>query len=446
MLNVLGLVKRMCSAFDVKIKPLTPIWTGDVKRKNTELRETGIIGSLRWWYEALIRGLGGRACDPTSDSKCNLDQKKFKKAIREGKSIQNTLSELICPACQLFGCTGWSRKFILHVDSLNKSFAPFIIARPSGSKKPYFLGYYDSSGKAYGRNGGLLGEYKLMFYSKEDKLELIKLLLKIAAKWGWGAGVQKGFGMVYIEDEVNFSNAELPINRNFSQKEDYRLPLPRIDQFFFYRIPFKNEFILQIRKIVSSSVYKTMSDLKNNSPLNETFDSYTYIPTSPWVRCSIRTSFKNNSVLRHFLMGFVSDNNLNPIHLGCCSHSIVDDRNNKGKYYCTTCRNGGIDEHDILEKTGSKIFVSHIYNKNAFKTGKKPKWEMKIWGWIPDLPEKLGTKRDDVKNMLQSNIKSEAFWKNTFGLTDNPVIIESIWEMWDINPHILLDSGSDFYE
>jgi len=410
--------------YSVKIKALTPIWTGDAERENTELRETGTIGSLRWWYEALIRGLGGRACDPT-DSKC------------EGKNH--------CDACELFGCTGWSRKFILHVESLNESFAPFIIAKPSGSKKPYFLGYYDSSGETYERNGGLLGEYNLIFYSEEDKLELIKLLLKIAAKWGLGAGVQKGFGIVHIEKDVNFSNVELPINRNFSQKKDYRLPLPRIDQFFFYRIPFKNEFISQIRKIVSSCVYKTMSDLKNNSPLNETFESYTYIPTSPWVRRSIRALFKKNSVLRHFLMGFVSDNNLKPIHLECWNHSIVDDKSNKGKYYCTNCKNGGIDEQNVLKKIGSKIFVSHIYNKNAYNDN-APQWEMKIWGWIPELPEKLGIKRDDVKNMLQSNIKNEEFWKNTFDLDDNPVIVESIWEKWDIDPHILLDSRGDFYE
>ena len=99
----------------VRIKTLTPLWTGDAERKNTELRETGIIGSLRWWYEALIRGLGGSACDPTSDNGCKLNQEKFKEALREGKSIQNALGELICPACQLFGCTGWSRKFIFHV-------------------------------------------------------------------------------------------------------------------------------------------------------------------------------------------------------------------------------------------------------------------------------------------------------------------------------------------
>lgn len=81
--------------YTVKIKPLTLIWTGDKNRRNTSLRETGILGSLRWWYEALIRGLGGSACDPTG-SKC------------DGKSH--------CDACELFGCTGWARKFRLEVE------------------------------------------------------------------------------------------------------------------------------------------------------------------------------------------------------------------------------------------------------------------------------------------------------------------------------------------
>lgn len=408
--------------YSVEIKPLTPLWTGDENRRSETLRETGVLGSLRWWYEALIRGLGGSACDPTTNSKC------------EGKNH--------CDACELFGCTGWSRKFVLHIEALNESFAPFIITEPSGSKKPYFLGYYDSSGKTYKRNGGLLGEYKLVFYSEEDKLGLIKLLLKIAAEWGLGAGVQKGFGIVHIEDKINFSNVELFINQDFSQEKNYRLPLPRIDQFFFYRIPFKNESIPRIREIVSSSIYKTKND-----PLNETFESYPYIPTSPWVRRSLRGLFRGNNVLRHYVMGFVSVRGKpKPVHLDCWEHSISIDRSNKGKYYCTTCRNGGIEEEDVLKKTGSKIFVSHIYNKNAFKNGEKPEWEMKIWGWTPELPKKLGTKRDEVKNMLQSNIKSEEFWKNTFDLTDNPVIVERVWEKWDINSHILLDSGGNFYE
>lgn len=66
-------------SYTVKIRPLTPIWTGDADRQNTTLRETGIIGSLRWWYEALIRGLGGTACDPTSDHRCQLSGKEKQK-------------------------------------------------------------------------------------------------------------------------------------------------------------------------------------------------------------------------------------------------------------------------------------------------------------------------------------------------------------------------------
>lgn len=103
---------------EVRVRTLTPIWTGDVDRKCSKIKETGIIGSLRWWYEALVRGLGGYACDPTSERRCELDQKRFQKAIREGKSIQEALNEQICPACQLFGCTGWSKRFKLEVSGI----------------------------------------------------------------------------------------------------------------------------------------------------------------------------------------------------------------------------------------------------------------------------------------------------------------------------------------
>ena len=97
----------------VKIRTLTPLWTGDIDRECKSIKETEIIGSLRWWYEALVRGLGGYACDPTSDDprykKCELKQDKFNKAIKSGKSVQEALDEQICPACQLFGCTGWKK-------------------------------------------------------------------------------------------------------------------------------------------------------------------------------------------------------------------------------------------------------------------------------------------------------------------------------------------------
>jgi len=86
---------------EFRLKTLSPIWTGGIDQKCDRVHETGIIGSLRWWCEALVRGLGGYACDPSnSDNRCN-------RCIYD----QNLRQKSICVICNLFGCTGWSRKF-----------------------------------------------------------------------------------------------------------------------------------------------------------------------------------------------------------------------------------------------------------------------------------------------------------------------------------------------
>ncbi|MBI4277852.1 MAG: type III-B CRISPR module RAMP protein Cmr1 [Armatimonadetes bacterium] len=89
----------------VVLLPLTPLWTGDAGQRGSRIRETGLLGSLRWWYEAIVRGLGRYACDPSDPSSgpCVYD---------ENKSLAS-----ICLACQLFGCTGYGRRFRLVVES-----------------------------------------------------------------------------------------------------------------------------------------------------------------------------------------------------------------------------------------------------------------------------------------------------------------------------------------
>jgi len=76
------------------LKALTDLWTGDVNGKTDRLITTGLLGSIRWWFEVLVRGLNGSACDPT-DTKC------------EDRNH--------CVVCELFGCTGWARKFKFEV-------------------------------------------------------------------------------------------------------------------------------------------------------------------------------------------------------------------------------------------------------------------------------------------------------------------------------------------
>ena len=87
-----------------KIEALTDIWTGDASQNGNRLIPTGIMGSLRWWFEVLVRGLGGKACDPTVQGvRCPNPNKK------------STDPGHHCVVCELFGCTGWARKFRLMI-------------------------------------------------------------------------------------------------------------------------------------------------------------------------------------------------------------------------------------------------------------------------------------------------------------------------------------------
>jgi len=77
-----------------ELKALTGIWTGSAEGYNPRPITTGLLGSIRWWFEVLVRGMRGSACDPTN-TKC------------EGSEH--------CVVCELFGCTGWARKFRFDV-------------------------------------------------------------------------------------------------------------------------------------------------------------------------------------------------------------------------------------------------------------------------------------------------------------------------------------------
>lgn len=82
------------STWTWQFNALTPIWTGDAEPRGERLILTGLLGSLRWWFEVLVRGLGGPACDP-SGTKCQ--------------------DRNHCSVCELFGCTGWARKLRFQV-------------------------------------------------------------------------------------------------------------------------------------------------------------------------------------------------------------------------------------------------------------------------------------------------------------------------------------------
>ena len=100
---------------DWTFRALTDIWTGDWKRQGDGLVPTGLVGSIRWWYEVLVRGLGGAACDPTG-SDANHTGQKGERSVRCPEDRKKaTEPGHHCVVCELFGCTGWARKFRVMV-------------------------------------------------------------------------------------------------------------------------------------------------------------------------------------------------------------------------------------------------------------------------------------------------------------------------------------------
>lgn len=95
--------------FTVKIKTLTPIWTGGITGRPEDLKMSGIIGGMRHAFEMLVRKHGGYTCDPSSkNAKCLF------KLDKDGK-----LEKPVCPVCAVFGCTGLKRSFKLKMENSN---------------------------------------------------------------------------------------------------------------------------------------------------------------------------------------------------------------------------------------------------------------------------------------------------------------------------------------
>jgi CRISPR-associated protein Cmr1 len=101
------------TAMDVQITPLIPFWTGGVEGTTDWLHERGLIGSMRWWYEAIVRGLGREACDP-SQSTCTFDAEQYQKSSAS-TPLQRLRDAGLCDACRVFGATGWRRRLRLTI-------------------------------------------------------------------------------------------------------------------------------------------------------------------------------------------------------------------------------------------------------------------------------------------------------------------------------------------
>ena len=66
-------------AITIKLKTVTPIWTGGIERDQMEyVKGSSIMGGMRFWAEAYFRALGEKICDITGENKCIMINKRIK--------------------------------------------------------------------------------------------------------------------------------------------------------------------------------------------------------------------------------------------------------------------------------------------------------------------------------------------------------------------------------
>ncbi|KKM11732.1 CRISPR-associated protein [Clostridiales bacterium PH28_bin88] len=248
----------------MEIKTLTPLWTGGVKSGRVDrIQETGIIGSLRWWYEAILRGLGGKVCDPTTQ-KCLYDPEKPNNGL--------------CDVCKIFGATGWRRRFRLVVHdhtTHDPSVEPRVVSTrryttPGGqTRTPTW--YFPDNLNDKPRSGNLT--IQIQGTTPDFQPVIIGGLLQFVADWGTvGARAQMGFGVFE------------PANGRLDTKPLYDGLISSAGTCTYTTIPsLQNIFLARIRL--------------ENATVRDTFD----------LKYDLRQLFsgQQNSPLRHFIMGTV---------------------------------------------------------------------------------------------------------------------------------------------
>lgn len=217
----------MSETLTISIRTLTPIWTGDVNGRCSEIKETGIIGSMRWWYEAIVRGLGRYVCDTKKECKFSLD--KYNKARKQGKNKFESLDEAgLCDVCKIFGVTGWKRQFNLSIiqDETKPAWVGNTILniRPPGRSRGWFL----PSGKN--------GRFDIILRGDLNELRSLSSLFLFLESWGaLGAKPQLGYGFFKIINREVVKKNAVPFSESGKNDEKY---LPNLGHWIFFSCRF----------------------------------------------------------------------------------------------------------------------------------------------------------------------------------------------------------------
>ncbi|MHA1197023.1 MAG: type III-B CRISPR module RAMP protein Cmr1 [Promethearchaeota archaeon] len=376
----------------------TPLWTGDIDQNCSTIQPMGIIGSIRWWNEAVLRSLDYFACDPTNNNKESSSFKCPTTPVNKNKT------NYYCISCILFGTQNWRRIFQLklQVDDICEDNTPVNI-------KPKFRtrGWYIKK--------GFTGRFNIKLIQLHNffKNEFIYVPLLIASKWGSiGAKTQLGYGVFqfekypkidvsnYIESLKELCETFENLNRNYKiRKNVNESSLPNLKNFFFSKIQFDAKNADWWKYI--NGIYQLYNKKNKNAPRNErdkrfldSLNNSKIYPISPAIKNWMRYGKDKNN----------NDDLLN----------FVNNGNEKSKIkewlFGTISKN----------KISSKINISWVYRIN------EKKFEFRIWGHIPPYKLKNLFDKDKFLNNLKNKLGGEEFMESVF----KEEVIENIEIFW----------------
>jgi CRISPR-associated protein Cmr1 len=341
---------------DITIKTLTPLWTGGIDGKVDRIHETTLLGSLRWWMEALVRRMGGNVCDPT-EQKC---------------SVKNGL----CEVCKIFGAEGQKRRFrleVLEIDISNATIEHPIKANrtytENGQQKTPTWYFPDPTQNSRPQaNTPKQGIFILQVQSLHPSFrpDIIGGLIQFIADWSaLGARPQMGFGVIRIEGSRidtqplydwlittvgNNTSSDLPSLQNiflakiqpknsspaFTEQDTFNL---KYDLRNCFRTEKETELNKNTAQAQSKSGHKGLILKKDKQESNVNQDN-------------------DEKDLRHFIMGTVEN-----------------------------------------ERMAAKVKISRPYEENGTTV-------MRVWGWIPEVADvyQNGWDREKVVDMIYQHL------------------------------------------
>ncbi|MEA2005691.1 MAG: type III-B CRISPR module RAMP protein Cmr1 [Acidobacteriota bacterium] len=380
----------------ITLQPKTPLWTGDIDSKSDFIQSTGVMGSLRWWAEAILRGMGYFACDPTEDNhRCP------KEANRNNQKIPK-----YCPACLVFGATGIRRLFKLEISGGERVFNDGAInIKPDGRNRGWYLG------------SGLIGEIDLRTISLDRDFDdnLVLLPILIASNWGaLGARTQHGYGVVVLEQKKDlkiddFKNAmkERLKSLNVEERKNVNNKLPNLKEMFFAKVQFEvqdNDWWKEVDGIRERGRKGDRNYYEGyiNDPRMVKWVNAGSVPIAPaiknWLRFGKQITIKNGKKMQVSPFKNLSNKSISGWLFG---------ESNKDK------------------KSASKINISCAYKID------NNLWEFRIWGWIPKSDTPNGLEReaflDSLKQALSGGGSVTIPWKDLLGnQTSNHKLI--VWK------------------